>query len=280
MALLVERGCILKRLEHPTPRSRRPEETLGCVLRMIEALRGENSLGGVGLAIPGMLDLSREACLKLPNLPGWEGFRPAEFISSRLGLPVWIENDANCYALGEGAYGAAKGFRNFIVFTWGTGIGAGIVCNGALFLGSHGLGGELGHLVVDGARPCGCGGIGHAETIAGADALEARAREHGLVLDVKGLWERRDNPSIAPLWKDMFDGMGRTLASAVHAFDPEVVVMGGGISQAPGILEPLRAAVLRYLAIPYRKSLDLRLSLLGNDASALGAASLAGGKTP
>jgi glucokinase len=185
-----------------------------------------------------------------------------------------MENDANCHALGEGWGGAAVGMDDFLLLALGTGIGGAIVTGGRILKGFHGMAGEPGHLVVGSGEPCGCGSHGHLEGISGADALERQARAMGLQPDLKYLWTRRTDPAVAPLWDRGLDHLAKGIASAVHLLDPQAVILGGGLSRGENFLAVLRPRVLDYLAAPFRKTLDLRLSLLGNDAATIGAAAL------
>jgi len=223
-----------------------------------------------------MLDTLRETALLLPNFSGWNNLPVRKILSAKIGLPVEIENDANCYALGEGWGGAAAGLTDYVLFTLGTGIGGGIVINGRILRGFHGMAGEPGHLVVGAGEPCGCGSHGHLEGISGADALERNAEGKGLQPDLKYLWTRRSDPSVAPLWDRALDHLAKGIASAVHLLDPQAVILGGGLSKGEGFLDVLRPRVIDYLASPFKKTLDLRLSLLGNDAALIGAAALTG----
>ncbi|MFA7364659.1 MAG: ROK family protein [Aminobacteriaceae bacterium] len=271
-AALVEDGRIVQRLTEPTP-GREPDDVTAQVAKMAGTL-GAGPECPVGVGIPGMLDTLRETALLLPNFSGWNNLPVRKILSAKIGLPVEIENDANCHALGEGWGGAAAGMTDYVLFTLGTGIGGGIVINGRILRGFHGMAGEPGHLAVGAGEPCGCGSHGHLEGISGADALERNAEGMGLQPDLKYLWTRRSDPSVAPLWDRALDHLAKGIASTVHLLDPQAVILGGGLSRGEGFLDVLRPRVIDYLASPFKKILDLRLSLLGNDAAVIGAAAL------
>ncbi|MCX7828483.1 MAG: ROK family protein [Thermanaerothrix sp.] len=227
------------------------------------------SMGGV--ALPGMLDRSRSVLVSAPNL-GWRNVSVREIssvVSSAAGSPVelYAENDANCYALGEMIAGSAKGLSDFVLFTLGTGVGCGVVVRGRLLTGSNGMAGEGGHMVVRGSRPCGCGGLGHLEALAGADGVEARGNG-----SFKEQWEDflRGNPS--EVMEEFLDALSRGMASAVHLLDPEAVVLGGGISRAEGLVPMLAARLDLYLADAFRRKVRLILSSLMEKAPLVGAA--------
>ncbi|HAF50549.1 MAG TPA: ROK family protein [Synergistaceae bacterium] len=274
-AALVVDGTIQERLEEATAPGRRQKEVCAQVARLAEALSPAGEVVPVGLGVPGMLDTFREHIKKMPNFPNWEGVPLKALLEERLSRPVAIENDANCYALGEGWTGAAKGLSSYVVITLGTGVGGGIVLDGKLLKGTHGMAGELGHIAIGKDEYCGCGGRGHLEAISGADALERLARSWGIPDDLSRLWRERRNPVIADFWNIALDAWGRALASIAHTLDPEAIVIGGGLSRGEGFLESLHPHVIPYLALPFREALDLRLSLLGNDAAIIGAAAVA-----
>ncbi|MFP4482361.1 MAG: ROK family protein [Thermovirgaceae bacterium] len=272
---LVEEGKILESARGRTPESRTPDDVLENISRMVLHLAAKAGVDGIGIGLPGMLDAGRSCVLRMPNFPGWEGFDLKAEAGRFFGVPVVIENDANCYALGEGTSGAARGLEDYVVFTVGTGIGGGVVLGGALLKGSHGMAGELGHAAVGGVRPCGCGGVGHAESIAGADGIEKAFAALGISGELSELWCERKRPPYTTVWGMALDALARTVATAVHFFDPQAVVVGGGLSRGEGFIEELHDVVTAYLADPFRATLDLRPSLLGNDAAVIGAAALA-----
>lgn len=271
---LVRKGKILASSEARTPESRAPGDVMEKISSMIRHLEASGKFDGIGIGLPGMLNAERDRVLRLPNFPLWEGFDLKSEAMRFLGAQVVIENDANCYALGEGASGAARGLENFIVITVGTGVGGGVVLGGDLLRGSHGMAGELGHAAVGEKIPCGCGGMGHSESIAGADGVEKAFAALGIGGELSDLWEKRDRPPYREVWGKALDALARTVATAVHFFDPQAVIVGGGLSRGEGFLDELAETVEVYLAEPFRKSLDLRRSLLGNDAAVIGAAVL------
>jgi glucokinase len=265
-----------------TPEGRSVADVIRAMARMITALSRGHDVTGIGLAIPGLLDLDRRHSLRLSNFPlEWDGLDIPEALSHELmtmgcEAPVVIENDANCYALGEGKAGEAVGSDDYAVFTMGTGIGFGVVIGGRLLIGAHGMGAEGGHVVTGGKLPCGCGGIGHAETFAAADGTSKRAKAAGLPGDFKELWAMRGNRIADDVLEATLDAMAMAIATACHILDPEMVIIGGGMSRASGIREALRERTLPYLSKPFKDTLDIRISKLGNAAALYGAASLLG----
>lgn len=275
-AALVEDGRILRRIEEPTAPPLTPDSVAPQIGRIVAALGSGDRLP-VGVGFPGAFDAEREHAHVVPNLSGWVGAPIRRILSDAVGSPVEVENDANCYALGEGWGGAARGLNDYVVLTLGSGVGGGVVLGGRLLRGSHGMAGEPGHIVVGKDEPCGCGGMGHVEAIAGANAIEREAALCGLPPDVKILWRDRSNPLVRPIWDRAFEALGKAVATVVCLFDPEAVVIGGGMSRGEGFSVALRESAMRFLSAPYRDILDIRTSTLGNDAALIGAASLTRG---
>ncbi|EHM10395.1 transcriptional regulator/sugar kinase [Thermanaerovibrio velox DSM 12556] len=224
-----------------------------------------------GVALPGMLDRSRSVLVSAPNLC-WHDV-PLEEISSVVScaagssVELYGENDANCYALGEMMAGSAKGLSDFVLFTLGTGVGCGVVLRGRLLIGSNGMAGEGGHMVVRDDIPCGCGGLGHLEALAGADRVEARGKR-----SFKEQWDDFVKGTPSEALEDFLDALSRGIASAVHLLDPEAVVLGGGVSRAQGLLPLLADRLEPYLAGAFRGKVRLILSSLMEKAPLVGAA--------
>jgi glucokinase len=264
-----------------TPQGRGVGEIMDAIAGVVLRLSKGACLDAVGIAVPGMLDAQRRHSKRMPNFSHeWDDLD----VPAALGLAlkkkgvgvggVKMENDANCYALGERCAGEAIGMSDFVVFTMGTGIGCGIVAGGRLLTGFHGMAGEGGHLVVSGDAPCRCGGRGHSETIAAADGTTERALAKGLPGDFRDLWAMRGDPGADEVIAPTLDAMARTIASTCHMLDPEIVILGGGMSKADGIKEALRERTVPYLSHPFKDKLDIRVSKLGNEAALYGAASL------
>lgn len=283
-ALVRERGGdlpeIVSTLELATPEGRSVERVFAALADMTGELSRGAEIDGVGLALPSMLDADRRHSRKMPNFPPeWDDLDIVSALEEALiarGMQyrVAIENDANCYALGEGVAGVALGVSDYVVFTMGTGIGSGIILGGRLLIGSHGMAGEIGHGVVHGEAPCGCGGIGHAETLAAADGTSARARERGLPGNFRELWTMRGTDPADEVLDVTIDAMARLVASTCHTLDPEMIIIGGGMSAAPGIVEAIADRAQPYLSRPFKNTLNLKQSKLGSKAALYGAASL------
>ncbi len=267
-------GALKKKIVEPTA-SRSMDEVVDQIASMLR--RPEMPDCPVGVGIPGALDKERTAVAGIANFdcPPLYPFR--DRLAERAERRVFIENDANCHALGEGWGGAARGLDDYVVVTLGTGIGGGIVLGGRLLAGAHGMAGEPGHVPVAGMPLCteGCGGRGHVESWFSADSIERAARRAGLDEDVKELWRRRNESAVAALWEEPLDILARGIAGIVSLLDPEAVIFGGGLSRGEGFIEALAPRVDAYLCRPFRANLDLRTALLGDGAPLIGAAALA-----
>lgn len=250
-----------------------------------------NSLKGAGVGAPNANYYTGEIVFA-PNLP-WEGIIPlASLIADALGLEVTITNDANAAALGEMAYGAAKGMNDFIVVTLGTGVGSGFVANGKLIYGHDGLAGELGHVIaVRDGRKCGCGRYGCMERYCSATGMVITAqewleqkkedsvlRQYSGILTARHIHEAAESGDRLAL--QIFDFtakiLGQTLADAVAITSPEAIILFGGLAQSGDlILKPTKMYMERNLLRVYQNKISLIPSQLPDaDAAILGASAL------
>jgi glucokinase len=247
-------------------------------------------VGTAGLALPGMLNPERSAVRNVTNMPGLNHAPLRDRLAEQLGLAVALDNDACAAALGEYRYGAGQGARRLLVVTVGTGIGAGLVVDGAVFRTSQGCLGDPGHVVVapDGPR-CGCGGRGCLEAIAAAPAM-ARAAAQAAEADPSSAFrqlpapiEVRDVARLAAagdsaarrVLAEAGRWLGMGLASLLHILSPDRILLGGGVAAAGDLLlEPTRAALLDY-GMPFlTRDLTLDRAALTQDAGLLGAAAV------
>lgn len=254
---------------------------------------GKTKVGGVGVGVPGVIDMDKGRTLFLPNLPGqWRNVPLAEKLSGHAKLPVRIINDARAMTLGEWQFGAGKGVDTVACYTLGTGIGGGLIINGRLHLGIGGAAGELGHVIVDLYGPkCGCGSNGCMEAFASGPAIAAM----GMKAVVQGLTTRiaelcaGDLNRITPelvcqaaiegdiIAKDIYEQAGRYIgvgvASIVTVINPRRVIFGGGVAAAGEIiLDPIRRTVQARVCLADLKAIQIVLAELGNNAGLIGAA--------
>ncbi len=219
---------------------------------------------GVGIGSPGPLDCAKGIIIVTPNL-GWKDFPLRDEVGSRVNLPASLDNDANCATLGEWWCGAAKGGRNVVGMTIGTGIGGGLIFDGKLYHGSSDAAGEVGHTTIDSTgRRCKCGNYGCLEAYASGPAIAERARElmnaegdsilHTIVdgditrITAQTVFEasKRGDPVAIEVVRDTAHFLGVGIANLINLLNPDTVVIAGGVTQAGDqLFDPMRAEVRR-----------------------------------
>ncbi|RIJ78208.1 ROK family protein [Nakamurella silvestris] len=230
----------------------------------------------VVMGVPGPIDIESGRLRSGTLLPGWVGSNPAEELGRLVGQRVWVENDANLGALGEMAYGAAQGVRDFLYVKVSSGIGAGVVVDGRIYRGSRGTAGEIGHVQVrdDGAL-CRCGSRGCLETLSSADSALGFLRQahgEGLTFDDAMAIVRSADPGAVRLFNDMGMAIGKVVAAVCSNLDPQVIVVGGKMVDAEGpLLEGISTAVRRYTQPYVSSQLAVVAGTLGARAGLLGA---------
>jgi len=294
-------GTILAKGRKDTP-AQDPAAIVEAAATLIRELSFEREIAAVGVACAGFIDRTGSTVLFAPNL-AWRDLPLKQLLESALHLPVTIENDANAAAWGEFRFGAAVGTDDMVLVTVGTGIGGGVVTNGALLHGAFGIAAELGHLrVVPGGLRCGCGNRGCWEQYASGTALVREARElvlsetpHAARLselcggDPDGLTgpdvtraAAEGDPAALELMSDLGTWIGEGAASVAAILDPELIVLGGGVAEAGALLvDPAVAAFRRHLTgRGHRPEARFILASLGNDAGMIGVADLAARSQP
>ncbi len=226
------------------------------VLRVIEALRSDfPDVACVGVACPSQVDKSRGVLLHAANIPELNDFPLVSFLEDATGLKINIDNDATAAALAEGWVGMARQARTFMSVTLGTGVGTGVVLDGAVYRGGQGWGSEWGHLMItDGSLyRCGCGNYGCIETHCSATALYKSGLHAGLDVasakDVCGLVRGGDAAAVAVM-AEYAQYLGRALYSYSCIIAPETIVLGGGLTAASDLYLPAAKAVLAELFAP------------------------------
>ena len=312
--LVDETGRVLERAVHPTRPEDGPAGVIGRMIGSLQEVcerRGIDfaALEAVAVACPGPLDPARGVVVEAPNLR-WREVDVVSPIRQATGLPVYLENDANAAALGEWWVGAGRGTRHLIYVTVSTGIGGGIVVDGRIYGGAHWAAGEIGHTVamVEDGPLCGCGRRGCLEAVASGTAIARRAVE---ALQAAG-WRDGDVPEESDarpgallmrqaqgrlgevdarlvgeaaragdaLARDVLDRtwlyLGAGMVNLMNLFDPDVIVIGGGVSRLGDMMmEPLRRYVRQRAVSGPAEGTRLELSQLGSDVGIVGAAAVA-----
>jgi glucokinase len=293
--LVSEDGTIVRQERRPTPAGD-GEAIIDAVVEIVQSLRADGEIAGVGVAAPGFIDAAQSTVYYTPNIPWRSEPLRADLAAQLPGLDITIDNDANAAGWAEYRFGAGRGRRDMTLLTVGTGVGGAIVTEGRLFRGGFGAGAEIGHMrVVPGGLPCGCGQRGcieqygsgrallrYANEIADqrgiGQALAAARAEHG-ELDGHHVYELivAQDPGALFALRELGGWLGQAAASLSAVLDPELFVFGGGVAAAGDLLlEPIREAYLAHLpARGFHPEPDFATAELANDAGIVGAADLA-----
>jgi glucokinase len=294
----VENGNILQQISLPTlardGHAAVMERMTNLFLQVIQSagLQKED-IGGIGIGVPGVLDLEKGETLLLPNLPGrWPHIPLRETIAKQTGLPVALLNDVRSITNGEWRFGAGRGLDTIAVFAIGTGIGGGLVLNGQLHLGIGGTGGELGHTMIDYNGPtCGCGNRGCLEAFASGPAIAAmgmKAVAQGLTTQISDMCEH-DLNRITPELIARAANAGDVIAKSIYekagfyigiaaanicvSIGPRRIVITGGVAQAGDLLlDPIRRCVREHVFVMPVEQVKVVASQLGNNAGVIGVA--------
>jgi len=290
-------GNILTTHREDTPKAGGAELT-EVIIGVIQELLAQYPAKSVGISAAGFVSSDRQTMLATPNIAGWNGVNLKVEISREIDLPVVIENDANAAAWGEAVYGAGRGESELMMVTVGTGIGGGLVNNGALYRGAFGVAAEFGHMrVVPNGHLCGCGRLGCFEQYASGSALHRHlveaiekdpaggasllARGDGTIEGIKGHHitdaAREGDPIAVGAFNTTGDWLGAGIASLCVIVDPACVVIGGGVVEAGDLLMvPTRAAIEKYMPFNGKHPAPkVSVAELGNDAGLVGVADLA-----
>ncbi|KAF2955696.1 ROK family protein [Marinitoga sp. 38H-ov] len=286
---------IINKVSIPTEADKGANIVAQNIIKTIKIV-AENTLDkieGIGIGSPGSIDRDNGIVRYAPNLP-FHNFELAKAIKEELNIPTFVENDANAFALGEWYFGAAQGLKHFVALTLGTGIGGGVVSHGILITGKDGIGTELGHVIVQPDGPlCGCGSRGCIETIASARNTARWAKEFSVkipnnaVIKLAGSIENIESKHVfmalekgdivaKMVVEKISDALAKAISNFVHIFNPEMVIIGGGMSKAGDLLlNPIREKVEFYLMPSFKNSFKIMQSSLVEEAGILGASAAA-----
>lgn len=259
---------------------------------MAQAKLKTSDIAGIGIAAAGILDIDRGIVTTLPNLPHWHNVPLRDIFADRLGVVTYLINDANAAALGEHRFGAGIGFDNIIYLTVSTGIGGGIIIDGELYSGADGCAGELGHMTIEADGPqCHCGNFGCLEAMASGWAVAKEAmmrinrgerssiielvngRLENITAETVAIAARRGDQLAADIVAEAAKYLGIGLANLVNIFNPELIVIGGGLSKMGDmLLKPARKVLKeRAFRLPSR-TVHIVRARLGSNAGIIGAA--------
>lgn len=276
-----ETGEVLLSFREPTPQGSTPEFLVERILQLFQKVQSQltEPIQGMGLGWPGAVNRIAGTVLETPNIKGFKDFPLQHELQSRLKISTEIENDAKCAGLAEKRFGVAKPFHDFLLLTFGTGIGGVIFSNSQLVQGRSGLAGEIGHFCLyPGGLPCECGGKGCFERYASAKALERRAEKVlGRFLparEILGL--ASTNADAQACIQEYIVDLSLAVGSLINIFNPEAIVFSGGLFTTGGgrILTDLKDDLAKQGFQALKNQVQLLPSSLEGKAGIIGAAAL------
>jgi glucokinase len=270
VALARSDGQLVGSFKTKTPLLGTPQRMVEWAATEIERNRGRQKISTITIAAPGPIDIAQGVLVNPPNLPGWRNVPLAALLRKATGARVHVANDADMAGLGEFSRGAGRGTRNMIYITWSTGIGGGLIIDGRLHRGAHGTAGEIGHIIIDPDGPLdNCGQRGCLEAMAGGASL---ARETGHPAAELFKAAAAGNRHAGMVVERAARYMGLALISLTNALDPELFVMGGGVTRSWALVQPTMLETLKSSPFikPARRPRLLR-ARLGDRAGQVGA---------
>lgn len=263
---------------------RRKENLIKIIVDSTEKIINRNKLEnkdvlGVGLGLPGPVDSKKGYVHFFPNIPGWREVPLKKILKNRLGLDIFIDNDANLMALAEHRIGAAKTFMNAVCITLGTGIGGGIIIEGKLYHGSSNAAGEVGHIPINEKGPdCNCGGSACIESYIGNRPIISEAGKvfkRKISLEQLSELAKKKNKLALKIWQEVGRKLGIALVGIINLLNPDCIVIGGGIANAGGVLfESIKNTLKKRAMQPQARQVKILKAQLGDNAGMIGAAIL------
>jgi glucokinase len=299
LALADQKGQLLRQCKGQSSPDNGPEEVTGRIKDAISEMLADiepGSVKGMGIAVAGLVTPATGVLLTSPNLLSWYNTPLKDMFEKELQLPVWVGNDANLAALGEHRFGAGAGSDDLIYITVSTGIGGGVITGGKLLTGASGFAGELGHMTIDLNGPrCKCGNVGCLEVMASGTAIARLALERlsrgetsaiadlvagdltKVTAKVVGEAASSGDAVARAVMHTAATNLGIGIVNFVHIFNPELVIIGGGVSQSGELLfDPVRQVVAERAIRDY--TVRIVPAMLGDDCGLLGAVALVAGE--
>jgi glucokinase len=275
---LVQGGKVLESASTPTP-ANSPAKIIAVVIDLCRPLLAAHPVAGVGVGTAGQVNPhTGRITYAVDTLPGWGGTALGEELARALACPVRVENDVNAMAIGEMSYGAGRGLSHALYLTVGTGIGGALIWEGHLWPGTHFSAGELGHILVDyrGERVCNCGQRGHLEAYAAGPAIEARYGGGSRLPEIVARAESGEARAREAL-QEGATILGAALVGLANTFDPQAIIIGGGVAESGPLWWRALEAALRESPMPAPGGVALLKAQLGPAAVMVGAAQLVEG---
>ena len=264
-AILWQRGKVLRSIKVKTPQTKR--QFFSTLFKVIEDIAANDKFSGIGIAVAGALDHKLELIYKSPNLPFLNGVRLGKLIERKMRTRVRFDNDTNCFLRAEARIGQGRDKKNIVALTIGTGVGGAVISEGEFIIGTHGSAAELGHMIISKEK----------NKFMSAEALVSK---HGFrrlgvkkPLDAQNKAFAGDKKSIE-VYREIGKFLGLALANFINIFDPEIIILGGGISRARELLlVPAKREMSKHVLLPRNKLPRVVVSKLAH-AGAIGAALL------
>lgn len=274
-ALADQRGKIITDVNIPTEARKGQRAVIDNVIKAVDTLMSgrKKKVDRLGIGVPGPILYQTGIVIEPPNLPGWKKVNLKKILEKRFKLPVQLDNDANCAALAEAKFGAGRSARDFIYVTVSTGIGGGIIINRQLYRGAIGAAGEFGHMIIDPNGPvCGCGNFGCFEALASGTAIKKRAGMDAISVELAA---RQGDEKALQVVRETAHYLAIGFANLVNLFNPELIVVGGGVSKMRELLfTPIREEFRKYALTLPAKNVKIVRAKLGDEVGVLGAIAL------
>jgi glucokinase len=291
-ALIDRQGHIHRRASEPTKANTGPDAVIGQIAalaaKVCEDLHRQDIIGA-GISSPGPLDTYKGVALSVPTLAGFQNYPLREKLADALEMTVALENDGIAAAIGEWQYGAGKGFANIVYVTVSTGIGGGIIVDNHVLRGRQGMAGHVGHMsIMHAGELCCCGNRGCFEAYASGTALAQRAAraaaadgktalgKHGHPIDAAAVFAAAENGDALAkaLVDEEADFLGQGFVSLLHLYSPDMLIIGGGISNQFSVLRSRIETAIHQYAMPSFREVPVVRAGLGDNSGIMGAASL------
>ncbi|MDP8265202.1 MAG: ROK family protein [Candidatus Aceula lacicola] len=285
--LVSKKGQIVSRLNLKTSSvgknvSQLAEGLVSACLKLIsENHLAKKQILGIGIGLPGLVNIKRSIVYSLTNIKGWKNVPFKKIIEKRIGISTFIDNDVNVVALAEWKYGAGKGVTDLICMTLGTGVGGGLILNNTLYRGAGFAAGEVGHIPInEKGKKCNCGGFACMETVVGNQYLEKKAKKvfnkENITLEQVTALADKGNKKAILFWEQTAEHIANGLIGTINTLNPSLVVVGGGVAKAHKYIFPVMRQVIKKRAMHIQgRMVKIKKVKLGQDAGIIGSQVLA-----
>jgi glucokinase len=274
-ALAYTTGKVITDLTLPTEAQKGKKQVIQNLIKAIHTLAKGNKakISCIGVGVPGPILYEKGIVIEPPNLPGWKKVNLKKILEKEFNVPIHLDNDANCAALAEAKFGAGKRARHFIYMTISTGIGGGIIIDRKLYRGAIGAAGEFGHMKIDSkGYTCGCGNVGCLEALASGTAIKRRSGMDAIAVELAA---RQGDKEAMKVINTTAHYLAIGIANLVNIFNPEMVILGGGVSKMRELLlHPIRKEFKKYALTLTAKNVKIVRASLGSESGMLGAVAL------